>query len=94
MADRAVEFGHEKHQSRLSLYLLDGTRASYTYKGDNAVKLYTLIAHDGPVRIRCMAYMDENLKPTSVDIYDLERIQDDLFPHPDLESPAAPPEDE
>ncbi|MGB7217241.1 MAG: hypothetical protein WBD07_00395 [Vicinamibacterales bacterium] len=63
------------------LYLLDGTRTPYSYKGDNPMQLYTLIAHDGPVRIRCVAYFDENLKPTLVDIYDLEKIQGELFPH-------------
>jgi hypothetical protein len=62
------------------LYLLDGTRASYTYKGDNPIQLYTLIAHDGPVRVRCVAYLDENLKVSSVDIYDLEKVQGELFP--------------
>lgn len=63
------------------LYLLDGTRAPYSYKGDNPMQLYTLIAHDGAVRIRCVAYFDENLKPTAVDIYDLEKVQGELFPH-------------
>jgi hypothetical protein len=62
------------------LYLLDGTRVSYSYKGDMPVKLYTLIAHDGPIRIQCVAYLDENLKPASVDIYDLEKVQGELFP--------------
>jgi hypothetical protein len=79
-----------KTTNRGFLFLLDGTRASYTYKGDNPVKLYALIAHDGPVRVRCVAYMDENLKPTSVDIYDLEKIQGDLFPHPPDDAPESP----
>jgi hypothetical protein len=71
-----------KSTNRGFLYLLDGTRVSYTYRGEDPVKLYRLIAHDGPLRIECVAYMDENLKPTAVDVYDLEKVQGELFTDP------------
>lgn len=82
-----------KSTNRGYLYLLDGTRASYTYKGENPTKLYTLIAHDGPVRIRCVAFLDENLKVASVDIFDLEKVQGELFPA-DQQDTAGLPDDE
>jgi hypothetical protein len=82
-----------KTTNRGFLYLLDGTRASYTYVGNSAQKLYNLIAHDGPVRIDCVAHMDENLKPTSVDIYELEKVQGELTfePHVDAPDDGEPP---
>ena len=69
-----------KSTNRGFVYLLDGTRASYAYVGNDAMKLYTLVAHDGPIRVYCAAQMDENLKVISLDIYDLEKVQRELFP--------------
>src|SRR5204862_1145181 len=77
-----------KTTNRGFLFLMDGTRATYTYVGNTPAQLYKMIAHDGAVRIRCTAYMDENLKPTSVDIYDLEPMQGHLF-EPEGEEPGV-----
>jgi hypothetical protein len=45
------------------LYLTDGTRAFYRYKGDNPQQLHLLFGtYSGLVRIRCIAHLDANLK--------------------------------
>jgi hypothetical protein len=62
------------------LYLSDGTRAFYRYVGESAHQLHQLFGtYDGPVRVRCVAYMDENLKVVSLDVSDVERAQGDLL---------------
>jgi hypothetical protein len=70
-----------KTTNRGFLFMLDGTRVSYAYKGEYPQELYNLIPHDGPVRVWCVAHMDTSLKPISVDIYRLEKVQGELFPH-------------
>jgi hypothetical protein len=62
------------------LYLNDGTRTFYRYVGDDPQRLHHLFGtYDGPVRVRCIAHMDENLKPVTLDVSDIERAQGDLF---------------
>ena len=62
------------------LYLSDGTRACYRYVGENPQQLHQLFGmYDGPVRVRCVAHMDENLKVVSLDVSDVERAQGDLL---------------
>jgi hypothetical protein len=58
------------------LYLSDGSRAFYRYKGDNPSQLHQLFGnYDGPVRVRCTANLDENLKIVSMDVSDIEKLQ-------------------
>lgn len=68
------------------LYLVDGTRVFYEYKGDNPARLHEIFAHDGPVRIQAIAHLDDSLKPVRVEITHIEKAQLDLFgtmPPPD-----------
>ena len=65
------------------LYLNDGTRAFYRFVGDDAQQLHMIFGtYDGPVRIRCTANMDENLKVVSLDMLEIERAQGQLFDIP------------
>jgi hypothetical protein len=59
--------------------LLDGTRVFYEYKGDNPDQFPATFAYSGPVRVRCVAHMDENLKPNKLEIFEVERLQGDLL---------------
>lgn len=62
------------------LWLSDGTRAYYRYTGDDPNKLHQLFGtYDGPVRVRCVAHLDENLKVVSLDVWDIQRAQGDLL---------------
>lgn len=61
------------------LYLVDGTRVFYEYKGDSPAQLHQIFAHDGPVRIQAVAHLDDSLKPVRVEISHIERAQLDLF---------------
>ena len=55
-------------------------RVTYHYKGDDHSKLYSIFGiHSGCVKIRCKAKLDEHLNVLSVDIYDIERLQMDMF---------------
>lgn len=62
------------------LYLSDGTRAYYRYLGNDKQGLYSLFgSYDGPVRIWASANLDENFKPVSVDVFEIEPAQGNLF---------------
>lgn len=60
-------------------YLGDGSRIFYRYTGSNTSKLYNLFSYSGPLRVKCTAHMDENLKVIELEILDLEKTQEDLF---------------
>ena len=64
------------------LYLPDQTRVAYRYKGDFPEKICRIFGthYKQSVRIKCIAYMDENLKTTGVDVFDVKPIQAGLFP--------------
>jgi hypothetical protein len=63
------------------LHLIDGTRAFYRFVGPDPQRLYMIFGmYHGAVRIQCVAHMDENLKVTTVDISDIEKMQGELFP--------------
>ena len=65
------------------LYLLNGRRVFYKFVGDEPIALYRLFSHDGPVRILCVAHMDENLEINLLEIQRIEKAQAELFPmHP------------
>ena len=68
------------------LHLSDKTRVAYSYKGDFPEKLYQIFGtHNDLVRIKCIAYLDENLKITRVDIFDIEPHQGEPFTNPGAE---------
>lgn len=60
-------------------YLSDGNRVFYSYTGNDQRKLYTLFAYPGPLKVNCIASMDENLKVVRLEISDLEKTQENLF---------------
>ena len=61
------------------LYLLNGRRVFYSYVGDEPATLYRLFSHDGPVRVMCVAHMDENLEINLLEIHRIEKTQGELF---------------
>ncbi len=65
------------------VYLNDGTRVSFHLVGEHPERFYSLFGHNGLVKMLCVANMDENLRPTSLDVYDIQRLQPDLFPEPE-----------
>ncbi|MGH7741612.1 MAG: hypothetical protein ACRENS_06265, partial [Candidatus Eiseniibacteriota bacterium] len=66
------------------LHLTDGTRVFYEYVGDDARRLHEIFGtYDGPVRVRAVADMDENLKVQKLEIAAIQIIQGDLFPKDD-----------
>jgi hypothetical protein len=60
--------------------LSDGTRVFYEYKGESPEGFPAVFAYSGPVRVRCIAHLDENLKVNKLEIFEVERIQRELFP--------------
>ena len=61
------------------LWLSDDTRVFYKYVGEDPKQLHAVFGtYSGPVRIRCTATVDENLKPVSVEISDIRRAQPGL----------------
>ena len=62
------------------LHLSNGRRVFYSYIGEDAQKLYTIFGnYDGPVKIQCRAKLDDQLEVVSLEILDIERMQNDLF---------------
>jgi len=62
------------------LHLTDGSRVFYRYQGEDPHRLHTVFGtHGGPVKVRCEAKMDENLRVISVDIYEVEAFQGSIF---------------
>jgi hypothetical protein len=60
------------------VYLNDGTRVSFHVVCDQPEQYWHLFSHRGMVKMRAVAYMDENLKPTSLDVYEMIPMQPDL----------------
>ena len=60
-------------------YLSDGSRVYYRYVGQNQTKLLQLFSYSGPVRVSCIAHLDENLKVRELEIFDLQKSQEELF---------------
>jgi hypothetical protein len=62
------------------MYLTDGTRVSYQWVGPAAGKLHQIFGtYDGVVRVFGVAHLDENLKPTRIEVSDIEKVQGHLF---------------
>jgi len=68
-----------KSTNRGYFFLSDGTRVSYELKAENPEVLYPFFIYKGPVRVKCIVNLDENLKPTSIDIYDIQKLQTDIY---------------
>lgn len=59
---------------------LNGNQVFYRYVGDDVSKLYSIFGgYSGPVTIRCEAKLDDKLEVLSVEIYDIDRMQMDMF---------------
>jgi len=58
--------------------LNDGRRVSYSFAIENPEDLYHHFLHKGPVKIDCIAHLDESLQPTKLDIFSVTPIQADL----------------
>ncbi|MGC9603504.1 MAG: hypothetical protein ABSF47_03490, partial [Minisyncoccia bacterium] len=67
-----------KTTNRGSFYLNDGTRISYHLAGDRPEEMYQYFIYRGSVKIRCVASLDENLKPVQVDIFEIVPLQSPL----------------
>jgi len=59
--------------------LTDGTRVSYQLISEKPELLYHYFIYSGPVKVRCVAHMDENLKVASIDIYEIQKLQTEIF---------------
>ena len=62
------------------LHLQNEKRVFYRYLGDDCAKLYSIFGnYDGLVEIRCEARMDDRLEVVSLDVFQIDRMQDGLF---------------
>ena len=62
------------------LHLQNEKRVFYRYIGDDQTKLHTIFgSYDGPIIIQCKAHMDDRLEVVSLDVYQIERMQGELF---------------
>ena len=62
------------------LYLQKDKRIFYRYVSDDATKLYAIFGnYHGSIKIRCTAKMDDQLEVVSVDILQIDRMQNDMF---------------
>ena len=68
-----------KSTNRGHFFLTDGTRVLYEIKADNPESLYPHFIYKGLVQVKAIVQLDENLKPTQIDIYDIKRIQQNLY---------------
>lgn len=73
------------------LYLGNGNRVPYRYKGEIPQKLNSAFGahYRQSIRAQCVAHMDENLEIIRVDIYDIEPIQPNLFPESEEKEDAG-----
>lgn len=60
------------------IYLSDGNRVHYKIKADSPSTYYGLFGHSGLVKVRCVAKMDENLRPTELEIFEMVPLQSKL----------------
>lgn len=68
-----------KSTNRGFFILTDGTRVSYEIKAEEPENIYPMFIYKGLVQIFCTAYLDENLKPTLLEIKDAKKVQTALF---------------
>ena len=58
-----------------SVILSDGSSVPFKFVGDDVSSLYTAFPHDGPVKLDCVAHLDENLKVTKLEVSSVDVIQ-------------------
>ncbi len=61
------------------LNLTDGTRVSYQFAIEKPENFYKYFIYNGLVKVRCIAHLDENLRVSSIDIYEVQEIQPSLL---------------
>lgn len=67
-----------KTTNRGFFLLNDGSRISYKLASGKPEDLYPFFVVKGLVRVRCIAHLDENLKPAQIDIYEIQKAQEEL----------------
>jgi len=68
-----------KSTNRGYFILTDGARVTYQFANENPEKLYSFFLYKGPVKVKCKAHIDENLKVTLLDIFEVQKLQMELF---------------
>lgn len=68
-----------KSTNRGSFYLNDGTRVPYRLAAEKPEEMYIHFIYKGPVKVRCKASLDENLKPAHVDIFEIVQLQNRMI---------------
>jgi len=68
-----------KTTNKGSFILTDGTRVPYRLTNENPEDFYPFFIFKGTVKVRCIANMDENLKVSSLDIFEVQKMQSDIF---------------
>jgi|GEM_PF-1170056 len=68
-----------KTTNRGSFYLNDGTRVPYHLGGENPESMYRHFIYKGQVKVKCVASLDENLKPVQIDIFEIIPLQSPLM---------------
>jgi hypothetical protein len=58
--------------------LPNGERVGYRFKTAHPEKFYEYVLRRGLVRVKCVAHLDENLKPVHIDITDIEPLDPEL----------------
>jgi hypothetical protein len=61
------------------IYLNDGSRVHFRIKTEEPSHLWEHFSYKGLVKVRCVAHMDENLRPVELDVYEIVPIQSSLF---------------
>ncbi len=64
------------------IHLSDGTRVYFKLAMDRPESVYPLFGHSGPLNIKCIAQLDENLKPVRLDVLEIVPLQKELFESP------------
>ncbi len=59
--------------------LNDGNRVTYELRSETPEIFYPYFIYKGPVKVRCKAHMDENLKVTLLEIFEIQKLQGELF---------------
>jgi hypothetical protein len=68
-----------KSRNRGTFYLKGGRSVSYKLASDNPADLYIDFAYNGPVKVRCLAHLNENLEPVLIEISEIQKLQRNLF---------------
>lgn len=77
-----------KERNYGSFRLGNGKNVRYRYTGGFPNRLHTDFSYEGPVRIKCIATLDQNLEVDSLEIKSVERLQKDLPLPPTIEPPT------